>query len=293
MSEAAPDSAGPDVIGDVGWEPVALTRAAEAGDAEATHRLAVMSGIGLGVLHDPERAMARLAQAAALGHAVAARSLALIEAEPGGLEGWFRPAAPQGVSERPHVLTVEDFVSPAVCDWLIERARPGLASAMIYDTTTGEGRVDPVRTNTAFVFDLMATDMVLVLVREKLARLAGLPVPGLEPSQVLHYRPGQKFDWHVDFLDPAVAGHRSDLDISGQRIATALIRLNDDHTGGETAFETGGLRLGGPRGSVVLWANVTPDGRPDPRTRHAGLPPTSGEKWILSQWMRPRAPKRG
>ena len=70
------------------------------------------------------------------------------------------------------------------------------------------------------------------------------------------------------------------------------MRLNDDYEGGQTAFEAGDQKFKGTRGSVILWANVTPDGRPDPLTRHAGLAPTSGEKWILSQWMRPRAPHR-
>lgn len=274
---------------DPGWDPASLLAAPK--DGETTHRLALLSGIGLGLPYDPGRALERLKCAADLGHAVAQSSLAIIEAEPGGFEAWFKPTPPRAVSERPHILVADDFVSPAVCDWLIERARPGMTSAMVYDEGSGVGRIDPVRTNTAFAFDLAATDMVLVLVREKLARLAGLPVAGLEPSQALHYRPGQKFDWHVDFLDPAIPGHRRDLGVSGQRIATALIRLNDDYAGGETAFETGDRRFKGARGSVLLWANVTPDGRPDPLTRHAGLPPTSGEKWILSQWMRPRAPR--
>lgn len=277
-------SAGPDP----GWDPATLLAAPE--DGETTHRLALLSAIGLGVPHDPALALERLRRAALLGHHLAQGSLAIIDAEPGGFDAWFRPAPPRLVSDRPHILVGDNFVSLAVCDWLIERARPRLTSALIYDTRTGQGRPDPVRTNTAFAFDLAATDMVLVLVREKLARLAGLPVPGLEPSQVLHYQPGRKFDWHVDFLDPAIPGHVQDLAVSGQRIATALIRLNDGYEGGETAFETGDQRFSGARGSVILWANVTPNGRPDPLTRHAGLPPTSGEKWVLSQWMRPRAP---
>jgi prolyl 4-hydroxylase len=39
-----------------------------------------------------------------------------------------------------------------------------------------------------------------------------------------------------------------------------------------------------------MWANTLPDGSIDRRTRHAGLPPTRGEKWLLSQWLRGRAP---
>lgn len=276
--------------GDPGWRPSALLEAPQTG--EVLHRLALLAAIGLGLPHDPALALDRLRRAAALGHETAAASLDLILEEPGGFEGWFRPRPAEPICQTPHILVADDFVSDRVCDWLIRAARPHLEPARIFDIETGEGRLDPVRSNTAFAFDLGATDMVLVLVREKLARLAGLPVAGLESSQVLHYRPGQQFDWHFDHLDPTLPGHQADLASRGQRIATALVRLNDDYEGGATAFEVGDRRLKGPRGSVLMWANVTPKGQPDPLTRHAGLPPTSGEKWILSQWMRARAPRQ-
>lgn len=276
---------------DPGWEPAELERRATAGDAEAAHRCAVLAGIGLGRPHDLAAAMRFLAQAAVLDHPVAAASLALLEALPGGVAAWSAPPAPRLVSERPHVLVCDGFVSPAVCDWVIARARPHLTQARVYDLETGEGRLEAIRSNTAHAFGLGDTDMVLVLLRERLARLAGLPVTGFEPAQALRYTPGQQFDWHVDYLDPATPGHRDDLARRGQRIATCLVWLGDDCDGGETAFAASDLRLKGRKGDAVLWANVTPDGRPDPLSRHAGLPPTSGEKWVLSQWMRPFAPR--
>lgn len=276
---------------DPGWLPTELERLAAAGDAEAAHRSAVLAGIGLGRPHDLAAAMDFLRQAASLGHAVARDSLDLLDALPGGIEAWLTPPAPRLVSERPHVLVCENLVAPAVCDWLIARARPHLAPARVYDLETGEGRLEAIRSNTAYAFDLTDTDMVLVLLRERLARLAGLPVAGFEPTQALRYTPGQKFDWHVDYLDPATPGHRDDLARRGQRIATCLVWLGDACQGGETAFSAPDLKLKGRKGDAVLWANVTPDGRPDPLSRHAGLPPTSGEKWVLSQWMRPFAPK--
>ena len=275
---------------DPGWDLADLDRAA-AGDGEAAHRLALLSGVGLNTPHDPTLALTRLRQAAGLGHDLAARTLAVLDAEPGGLEAWFRPPTPRIVSERPHVLIAAQLASPAICDWLRARAEPRLAPAEIYDSETGAGRPDPVRTNTATVFDLAGSDLVLVLLRERIARLAGLPVSGLEPCQVLRYQPGQAFDRHVDFLDPAVPGHRDDLARRGQRIATCLVWLNDDYEGGETAFAAGDQRFRGRKGDAILWANVTPDGAPDPLSRHAGLPPTRGEKWVLSQWMRPFAPR--
>jgi prolyl 4-hydroxylase len=275
----------------IGWDAANLERMARSGDAEAAHRSALLAGIGLGRPYDLTAAMAFLSMAAQNGHDLARASLDLLERLPGGVEAWLSPPPPRIVSERPHVLICEGLADPAVCDWLIDRARPHLTPAQVYDLDTGEGRNDPIRDNTAHVFDLAGTDMMLVLLRERMARLAGLPVAGLEPCQVLHYTPGRKFDWHVDWLDPTTPGHRDDLALRGQRIATCLLWLNDDCEGGETAFSAPDLKIRGRKGDAVLWANVTPDGRPDPLSRHAGLPPTSGEKWVLSQWMRPFAPR--
>lgn len=276
---------------DPGWSPSDLERLAAGGDAEAAHRAALLAGIGLGRPHDLSAAITLLRRSADLGHPVARDSLTLLDVEPGGVEAWLRPPAPRVVSDRPHVLISDGFVSPTICDWLVERARPHLERARVYDLKTGRGRIEDVRSNTAHAFHLAGTDMILVLLRERIARLAGLPVAGFEASQVLRYTPGQQFDWHVDFLDPATPGHRDDLVRRGQRIATCLVWLGDDHDGGETAFSAPGLKLRGQKGDAILWANVTPDGRPDPLSRHAGLPPTRGEKWVLSQWMRPFAPR--
>lgn len=274
---------------DPGWDVADLGRRVEAGEGEAAHRLAVLAASGVNTPFDPEAALRHLEIAGRLGHPTAAEQLGLIAGE-GGLGAFLAPRPARPVSQRPHVLIADGFVTPAVCDWLRGRAEPRLEPAQVYDPATGEGRIAAIRTNSAMAFQLEDLDVVMALVREKLARLAGLPAHGLEPCQVLHYRPGQTFDWHVDYFDPATPGHREQLARRGQRIATCLIWLNDDYEGGETAFAAGDLRLKGKTGDAVLWANVTPRGAIEPLSRHAGLPPTAGEKWVLSQWIRPRPP---
>jgi hypothetical protein len=64
--------------------------------------------------------------------------------------------------------------------------------------------------------------------------------------------------------------------------------LNEGYAGGETDFPRIGYRFKGRTGDALVFGNVEPSGKPDPRTMHAGLPPTSGEKWLLSQWVRDR-----
>ena len=44
----------------------------------------------------------------------------------------------------------------------------------------------------------------------------------------------------------------------------------------------------GRTGDALMFGNVSENGAPDPMSLHAGLPPRSGEKWLLSQWVRNR-----
>jgi hypothetical protein len=60
--------------------------------------------------------------------------------------------------------------------------------------------------------------------------------------------------------------------------------------GGETDFPRLGIRHRGRKGDGLMFRNVDAEGRGDYRTLHAGLPPTQGEKWLVSLWIRDRPP---
>jgi hypothetical protein len=132
-------------------------------------------------------------------------------------------------------------------------------------------------------------DVVVEAIRARISSATRLPLPLFEPSQVLHYAPGQQFRAHHDYFEPENPGHSEQLK-RGQRIATFLIYLNDGYTGGETAFPRAQLSFRGNVGDALFIANVERSGQPDPLTLHAGTPPTSGEKWIFSQWILDKVP---
>jgi hypothetical protein len=185
---------------------------------------------------------------------------------------------------------MDGFVSPGVCDWIIERARTRLERARIYDTADGHARVSATRTNTETDFNIVESDVVLLLVRARIAAATGLPTTVMELTKVLHYDVGEQFELHYDYIDPALPGLAEEVAARGQRLATFLIYLNDDFEGGETEFPRVGLKHRGPAGSALYFANVDPRNQPDPLTLHAGLAPSRGEKWLLSQWIRDRSP---
>jgi len=203
---------------------------------------------------------------------------------------WLEPPERQVISESPRIRRMDGFLSSEVCGWLIERARGQLARARIYSTDGNGAAVANTRTNSETDFNIVQSDLVLVLVRARIAAATGLPPAVMELTKVLHYSVGERFDLHYDYIDPAVPGFAAELAARGQRLATFLVYLNDAYEGGQTHFPRVGLSHRGAAGSALFFANVDTSGRPDPSTLHAGLAPTHGEKWLLSQWIRDRSP---
>jgi hypothetical protein len=200
----------------------------------------------------------------------------------------IRPAASQTFSANPLIRTVTSFASQAECQWLMSAAAPRLERAIVYSNETGEHGADPGRTNQFALFNFVDLDVVIETIRARLAAAVGAPLPCLEVSQVLRYGVGEEFAPHWDYLDPVTLG--DEVARRGQRAVTALIYLNDDFEGGETSFPELGVAHRGKTGDALVFSNVDPKGQPDPRTKHAGCPPTRGEKWLFSQWVRDRIP---
>ncbi len=293
-------------------EGARLAREAAADQSpEAMHVLSLLSTEGLGVPQSWDVALDYLARAAEFGHRTACIELAVLsgdwrlarEIAQGltlaqhqcrrlrstiNLSALLQVPQPYVVSMAPRIAVVEKFLSPEVCDWLINVSRPMLQRARVIDYQTGAVRDDPVRDNSAMAMTVGGSDLVFATVRARIAALTGLPVSGLEVTAILRYEVGQKYLAHYDYFDKNSPGQTEDFSGEGQRVVTFLVYLNDDYVGGETAFPVVKARYKGRKGDALFFWNVAPDGAPDGRTLHAGLPPTRGEKWLLSQWIRYR-----
>jgi len=263
-----------------------IHRAAAKGQADAAAYASVLAATGVGRPQDWDDAMAGLAMAAAMGHERS--QLALPVARSMTLAEWLAPSASHRAAADPADMRVEvfpGFVSPAVCDWIVAQSKGFLRPAPVYNAA-GAGLEDQARTNSGTGFSLLDLDVVFALVRARIAAAIPQPIETLETTNVLHYAVGQKFSPHFDFIDPATPELAADVAGKGQRTGTFLIYLNDGYEGGETDFPVLGRKIRGAKGDALYFRNVDEAGNPDPRTYHAGLPPTAGEKWVLSQWMR-------
>ena len=287
-----------DPVSGVRW----VMAAAEQGGAMACTLGAALLAAGVGGRPDWNRALDYLQRGAELGFSMAQAQLKILAGRPGedwkglrrqiDIKAWRQAPKPRFLSREPKVQTFEGLAGAAVCEWIVARARDRLKPAMIYETV-GSSALHDTRSNSAADWTLGDVDVVLLAVRERLAAAAGLPVMHMDAPQVLHYAPGERFADHFDFFDPEVPAQAAEVRTNGQRVATALIYLNHDGLeSGETDFPALGLRHRGGRGDALVFFNTDASGRVDRRTLHAGLPPTAGEKWLFSQWIRDR-PRAG
>ena len=283
-----------------------LADANERGGAEAAALLAVLFGIGVSSRHGLADALETLVVAAERGWqaaeaqiaVLAGRSLAVSESPEAGswrdlaasidLQAWLEPPAAIELNDSPLIRSFPDFLSPAVCHWLIERARPLLSRALVYDGVAKKTLAHPTRTNNAAMFNLLDTDFICVLMEQRICRCLGVPFGHLESPAVLHYEEGREITTHFDFVDPNVPNYDEEIARRGQRIVTFLVYLNDDYSGGETEFPRLDISHKGRAGEGLFFSNALPDGSSDLRTLHAGRRTTRGEKWIVSQFVRNR-----
>jgi prolyl 4-hydroxylase len=247
---------------------------------ETLTKQAARAAYGWGRPQSWQDAIALLTQAADAGEPDAARQLVLVTQTT--IDALLTPPGVERLSNISLIGVCRGFAPPGFSKWLIERTKDRLVAASV---NTPDG-APAVRTARDAAFGPRQRDLVLAIMQERAARLMSVPVEKHEPPNVISYEPGEEFGLHVDYVDPNVPQYRAELQQLGQRTATIVTYLNEDFDGAETLFPDAGVKFRGGAGDAIVFANVLPDGRPDHNTRHCGLPPTRGRKWVLSQWIR-------
>ncbi len=193
---------------------------------------------------------------------------------------------PETHSESPRVYTVKSILSLLECEYLIATAEPALKRATTVHPESGESLQHEFRTSWSMNFDLVTEDLVVQMIKTRLASVGGLPVTHSEPLAVMRYHPTQEYKPHYDFLDLNAAYRDQALASGGQRVVSILTYLSDVDRGGGTQFPELGLTIEPVRGKALAFKNCNEAGEPDERTLHAGLPVEQGEKWLASLWLR-------
>lgn len=167
----------------------------------------------------------------------------------------------------PLVFTIPDLCPPSECAELIARIeRLGPEAAPITTRYGFEMRPD-VRNNTRVMFDDLdlAASLHARIAPTAPARLCGRRLAGVnERFRCYRYEPGQRFAPHYDGAFERSSTERSEL--------TFMVYLNDDFTGGKTAFWDFETAVVPRTGSGLLFQH---------RMLHEGCVVQSGIKYVL------------
>jgi len=290
-----------------------VLEAANKGNAQAIAQVAVMQCTGVYQQKNWEHCFNSLTWAARLGWLPAREQLLLLSGQPladiaAQLEhgddafwqalgqsidtsNWFSAPPGTALHTDPRVMSFINFIPPEICQMLILQSASRLQPALVYDPINRRNIRYKTRTNSIAQFNLVENDVIHFLLQEHMSAACAVPMIQMEATAILNYQPGEEISNHFDFVDPELPNYAQEIADNGQRIITFLIYLNDDYEGGETAFPELGISHKGQAGEGLYFVNSLPDGSPDIRTLHAGLPPASGQKWIVSQFIRNRPVK--
>jgi prolyl 4-hydroxylase len=256
------------------------------GVPEAYIVLAVLFILGIGVKRDLAQAHVFLKQAAGLGSARAKAQLEIFGPDKID-EAWQGELRRVQHFDAPRVQSIEQLIPKAAAIWLIELARPRLQRSTVYGAGGAGSADDEGRTSSQAGFNLLEPDVVLALVNLRIAEAMDAVLTNFEYATVLHYAVGQEYKLHFDIkVGENADAYASELQQFGQRAGTALIYLNDDYAGGETEFPKLDWRFKGKAGDALLFWSLSEQGAPELGSCHAGLNVESGEKWLLSKWLR-------
>jgi prolyl 4-hydroxylase len=180
-----------------------------------------------------------------------------------------------------HPRIVEDILTPEECQYIIDKAEPMFTRS----TVVGTSAPDASRTSqTAWI---PKTDPVARKVFAKAIEHTGKTMDECEHLQVVKYEPNTYYREHHDSCCDGSQGCVDFEKEGGQRVATLLVYLNDNFTDGETHFPNLDLKLKADPGSAILFRPLgSEEAKCHPKALHAGLPISSGVKYVCNAWIR-------
>lgn len=284
-----------------------LNQAVAANEPDALSVMATLKGAGAWTSQSWDESLDLLERAAVLGSQDAREQLCLLAGDAGraasarsgedgevlwkalrgsvDLRKFVTPESPRQVNDIPRIWLTDKFADPLLCRWMIGRGQGKFKPALMFDGKQASA-LDS-RTCSDFVFDIVDSGVVMLLLRIRISGVTSIPISHMEPPQIFHYSVGQEIKAHYDFLYDGRGGYGREGKYQGDRLATFLMWLNDDYEGGELEFTKVGYRCRGKSGDGVFFASQR-DGKPDKQSLHAAKPVSKGEKYILSQWIHDR-----
>ncbi len=182
--------------------------------------------------------------------------------------------------ESPGIALIDDFLTDAECDALIELGNSRLTRSTVA-IENGESVSDD-RTSDGCFFLSGETDLVEAI-EQRIELVTLWPSMKMEGFNFLRYEDGGTFKKHHDFFHNEDSVWANEAN-GGQRVATIIIYLNDVHGQGETEFTKRGLKVYPRKGSMLFFSY--PETSIECLSEHTGLPVFDVAKHVAVKWFR-------
>ena len=178
------------------------------------------------------------------------------------------------------LFTVPGFADPAQCRKLVRAIDAKASPSTLFRGSEQAGF------RTSFTHYFSMRDPLTAKLEGRISSLLGIDDAHSEMIQGQRYQAGQQYKHHHDYFHQNQTYWQQEAHIGGQRTWTAMLFLDAPQAGGETDFPKLGLAIAPEPGTLVIWNNMTREGKPNPKTIHAGTPVISGVKHVLTKWYR-------
>ena len=126
---------------------------------------------------------------------------------------------PLKVHRQPPVYVVDDFLTGAECDELMEVAGPLLQRSKTHAAAGSEAS----KGRTSLTCHLRKTTQPCPAMLAKIKRLTDMPYGNMELPQVARYCSSQRYIEHYDGVDPHTEAGKTFCAVGGQRVATVSL----------------------------------------------------------------------
>ncbi|MEP0204007.1 MAG: 2OG-Fe(II) oxygenase [Halioglobus sp.] len=196
---------------------------------------------------------------------------------------WHTLAHQEGLS----IEQSSPFAPKGLLHFICSHLGRALQPSAVIDPESGQPVMHPVRHNQSAQWLPEQLGWAGKLVEQRLAQAAEFQVNTGEVLSLLHYQPGQQYKAHYDCLSDEQAHSPQGIAEGGQRTLTVLLTLGDaNFTGGATHFPKLGVSARPQPGELLRFNNTDEHGKALACSLHEGQPIESGEKWLLSKWVR-------
>ena len=178
------------------------------------------------------------------------------------------------------MFQVDGFLKRRDCREIVKVINSRAVPSTLYRGSEREGF------RTSFTHHFERNDPLTRSVELYISDLLGIDDNFSEPMQGQRYQTGQEFKHHFDYFHVGEGYWLEEAARGGQRTWTAMICLHEPREGGETDFPKLDLKLKPQVGTLFIWNNMAPDGTPNSKTLHAGMPVIKGIKHIITKWYR-------